>query len=178
MAKIVGTMKGMALALNMNTMFIGINEVPSSSTLRGRWLGDFLHYMERRPQFLENGSVTYVDIWTPTNTSQMELHSEGRMTWLKEKRDIYIHRLGLLSQAIPLYMLDQLSHKIVGRHMEDSPIPAQNAEHNEQIAQEFMDELADAEEGGDDPDPDVIIELDDGVPVGTSPDQDMPTVGE
>jgi hypothetical protein len=169
--RIISTLKAMAHVVGMNTIFVGINEVPSTATPRGGWFKNFLDYIEQNSGELGSGAVTFVDCWTPTSTQQIELRIFENKLVVKEANRTIVQeygRLTLLEQAVRMYMTDNLSHDILGRPKKLDQ-PASPEDQADQSVSEAEDEpepqpemMAEGEEGGDGEeegaDPDVIIE--------------------
>jgi hypothetical protein len=125
MESVVGTLSKMAEDLNVSVLFTGVNEIPTRSTLRGRWFHEMLELMASRAPILEGTNVTYADVWTPDIITDLSVVNRKGVMETSETPQL-LGRLRVLAHLIAKFLanevtLEWLKRPVVPQDYEDNP---------------------------------------------------------
>jgi hypothetical protein len=115
MEDLIDNMAKLARASDFDILFGGISEIPSTQSLRGRWWHAWINMLTRKAKELGDRRITYCDIITPSDLTQIHFKEINGKRSTKEPPALVAEKIAHLEQAMKLYLGFHLSHQLLGR---------------------------------------------------------------
>jgi hypothetical protein len=145
MEAVMTTLTNIVDELDVSVLFAGVGEIPTRTTLRGRWFHELLEYLVSKAPVLEGNQVVYADIWTPDLITDLTVNKNGDVMEVMETPQV-LGRLKMLSHLVAKFIANEVTLTWLGR-----PVipPDYEAQQMEEVTQEAINEpIAEDEAAG------------------------------